>query len=169
MPITPFHFGPGTLAKAVAPHYFSLRAFIVTQVVIDCETAWNLLRENERLHTVFHSYAGSVIPMGITAGLLLFYNRVALSTKRSEAILGRFQRNSSLIGILFGGWSHVFLDGFMHADLHPYYPLNEANPNLASISLASLHVLCLAAFVLAAIIAVVRAIIVWLSRKRRSA
>lgn len=56
MPFTPFHFGPGAFAKSVAPRWFSFRAFVLSQIVIDCETAWNIYCGHERLHTFFHSY-----------------------------------------------------------------------------------------------------------------
>lgn len=42
MPITPFHFGPGTAIKSVVPNYFSLRAFIILQLIIDLETIGNI-------------------------------------------------------------------------------------------------------------------------------
>jgi hypothetical protein len=58
VPFTPFHFGPGALAKSVAPRWFSFRAFVLSQIVIDCETAWNIYRVHVRLHTFFHSYLG---------------------------------------------------------------------------------------------------------------
>jgi hypothetical protein len=38
MPVTPFHFGPSLLVKAAAPRSFSMIAFGVSQIVIDCET-----------------------------------------------------------------------------------------------------------------------------------
>ncbi len=37
MPITPFHFGPGAVVKAVASRYFSFTVFAFSQGLIDLE------------------------------------------------------------------------------------------------------------------------------------
>lgn len=40
MPCAPFHFGPGLVAKVVAPSYFSFTIFIFSQVLIDLEASY---------------------------------------------------------------------------------------------------------------------------------
>lgn len=153
MPFTPFHFGPGALAKSVVPRWFSFRAFVLSQVVIDCETAWNTYRGNERLHTFFHSYLGVFVAMALTGILLVVYNWFALQFPRSWLIReledwgDRFEFRSSLIAILFGGWSHVFLDSVMHTDLRPLAPFSDVNTMLDLVSLKALYLACLWSFV----------------------
>ncbi len=153
MPFTPFHFGPGALAKAVAPRWFSFRAFGLSQVVIDCETAWNIYRGHERLHTFFHSYLGVSVAMTLTGVLLVVYNWVAFRFSRSWVIReledwgDRFKFRSSLIAILFGGWSHVLLDGVMHEDAQPLAPFSDVNPVFDMVSLKVLHLACLWSFI----------------------
>jgi hypothetical protein len=71
MPFTPFHFGPGALAKVLLPRHFSLVAFLATQVVIDCETLYYMVRREFPLHRVAHSYVGATA-VGIAMGLALF-------------------------------------------------------------------------------------------------
>jgi len=44
MPLTPFHFGPAAAIKAIAPAHFSFTVFCYSQVVIDLETGFHLLR-----------------------------------------------------------------------------------------------------------------------------
>lgn len=162
MPFTPFHFGPGTLAKSVAPRFFSLRAYIVTQVVIDCETAWNIWNKNDRLHTFFHTYLGSVVAMTLIAGLLFGYNKVishAFSREPTNTLIKKFDVNSAFVGVLLGGLSHVLLDSIMHADVRPFFPFSDANPHLRMISVFDLHLYCLAGFAGAAIVYTVRVLI----------
>lgn len=162
MPLTPFHFGPGALAKAVAPRHFSLRAFVLSQVVIDCETAWNLYRGNKRLHTFFHSYLGALIAMALTAIVLVGWNRYAFRSSKSWFVReledwGKlFEFRSSSIAILFGGWSHVLLDSVMHADMWPLSVFLNSNMMLNSVSLETLHMACLWSFVGAGLIWVIR-------------
>jgi hypothetical protein len=158
MPITPFHFGPGVLIKSVVPKWFSLRAFILSQIVIDSETAWNLLKGNDRLHTVFHSYLGSLAAMLISMGLLLSFNLVLTKFESLKNLSGRrFELRSSTIGVFLGGWSHVFLDSIMHSDLYPFFPINNSQPQLAMWSLRDLHSFCLWGFVAGGTVLVIRA------------
>lgn len=158
MPLTPFHFGPGALAKSVAPRWFSFRAFVLCQVVIDCETAWNIYRGHERLHTFFHSYLGVSVAMALTGALLIVYNRFTVQFPRTWLIRELadwgtlFEFRSSCIAVLFGGWSHVFLDSVMHGDLRPFAPFSTDNAMLALVSLKALHMVCLWSFVGAALV-----------------
>src|SRR5713226_309318 len=70
MPVTPFHFGPGLLGKAVVNRYFSFTSFAITQVVIDVETAYYLVRNEWPLHRAFHAMlVGTAV--GVVVGVLL--------------------------------------------------------------------------------------------------
>ena len=71
MPVTPFHFGVGALAKGLAPSKISLSAFVASQVLFDCETAHYLLIAREwPLHRWAHTFAvGSVVGAGCGLGL----------------------------------------------------------------------------------------------------
>lgn len=149
MPFTAFHLGPGSLAKSVAPRWFSFRAFALNQVVIDCETAWNIYREHARLHTFFHSYLGVFMAMILTATLLVVYSWFALQFPKAWLIRELedwglpFQFRSSLTAVLLGGWSHVFLDSVVHADMQPYAPFSNSNAMLDFVSVDMLHMACL--------------------------
>ena len=61
MPFTPFHFGPGYLVKSFFVKRFHFLAFVVSQVLIDCETAYNIFAVNARLHSFLHTYLGSLV------------------------------------------------------------------------------------------------------------
>lgn len=73
MPVTPFHFGPGLLAKGVLPGHFSLSTFVAVEVAVDIETLVNLSAGRWPLHTWAHTLPGSVAVaavVGATAYLL---------------------------------------------------------------------------------------------------
>lgn len=154
MPFTPYHFGPGSLVKVIAPKWFCLRVFILTQVIIDCETGWNLLQGNPRLHTFLHSFAGSNAAIVLAISLTLLYSRYASRILSDQNLMKDWiyrppAVRETIVGSVIGGWSHIVLDGIMHPDMQPFWPLTEHNSYLYLISIESLHVLCLAAFVLA--------------------
>jgi len=126
MPLTPFHFGPGLLIKSLSRRHFSLSAFIISQIVMDMETLWNILRGAARLHVFFHTFLGSLVPALITIWLF-----------RSAA-----NRRAVVFASLIGVWSHVLLDAIMHRDMMPFAPFSAANPWLGMISVSTLHVSC---------------------------
>lgn len=149
MPLTPFHFGPGVLIKSVSPKYFSLSAFIVTQIIIDFEVLWNAYWGHPRLHTLLHSYLGSVLAMGLGAVFIFGFIYIAnkfFYKKYSYNIRAHF------IGLIIGAWSHVFLDSMMHGDLFPFYPLSESQPLLGRVSLFDLHAFCVLSFFIGGLI-----------------
>ena len=67
MPATPFHFGPGLLIKAVAPHQFSVAAYSVAQVVIDLESGYHLLRGDYPVHRQAHTFFLGVVPRRVAS------------------------------------------------------------------------------------------------------
>lgn len=111
MPSTPFHFGPGFLLKSFLSKRFNFLAFVCSQVLIDVETAYNMIQRNARLHTFMHTYLGSltVIPIGY------FVVWVADKVVKIE------DWNSKVIvaPLFAGAWSHVFFDSIMHSDVGP--------------------------------------------------
>lgn len=128
MPLTPFHFGPGMLIKPLVKK-FSLTAFIVSQIIMDIEPLWNILRKAPRLHGLFHSFVGSLIPAFLTVVLVKrFLKRVPLSVL--------------VYSVLIGVWSHVVLDGIMHRDMTPFFPFSDVNPLLGIIPLSFLYLGC---------------------------
>jgi len=158
MPLTPFHFGPGIFIKSLSPKKFSLSTFIVSQIVMDSETAWNIYEGNTRLHTFFHTYLGSNVAAAVsTIGVLLSYRLLqylkriispSLATSHSKnrtSYPSEFQTPplaTIIMSSLIGTWSHVLLDSFMHSDMAPFAPFSEANPLLGLVSLNALYMGC---------------------------
>jgi membrane-bound metal-dependent hydrolase YbcI (DUF457 family) len=150
MPFTPFHFGPGLLLKGAAPRKLSWAAFAASQVFIDCETLYYMVRREYPVHRELHTFLGAAAA-GLAVGGLLFALRAA-----AEPFLRRAEDSSPLLaselsapalftGALVGGLTHPFLDGLMHADIRPFSPFTPENPLLGAVSLGTLHGACLAA------------------------
>ncbi len=147
MPFTPVHMGPGMLVKSVLQDRFSLMMFGWSQIAIDVQPMYVMLRGEGHLHGFTHSYLGALLVAMISAltgkhlaafGLKLFDMADDLPISWGVAIL------SALVGTL----SHVFIDSIMHADLQPYAPYSLANPMLQYISVANLHMWCFGAGVI---------------------
>ena len=51
---------------------------------------------------------------------------------------------AALAGSSLGVYSHVFLDSIMHSDLRPFATFTDANSMLNAITVAELHLLCVA-------------------------
>ena len=143
MPFTPFHFGPGYLAAAATskrPALFSFYVFALSQVVIDCETLYNMLTGAPRLHTFFHTFAGSLAAGALT--VLLYrplYRLVDIPLQlfpplKRDAAQWRLWESSApslataSFTALLGAWSHVLFDAVDHSDVQPLAPWSGANP-----------------------------------------
>jgi membrane-bound metal-dependent hydrolase YbcI (DUF457 family) len=143
MPVTPFHFGPGTLLKACAPRFVSLTAFIISQGLIDIESGYHLLWSGWPLHREVHSLPVSGL-VGLFAGTVIWFVGRRFRWSSSATLRSEFDLKPAILGGLIGGLSHPFLDAVMHSDLQPFWPVSAANPFLAAVSLGYLHALCLA-------------------------
>jgi len=63
------------------------------------------------------------------------------------------------VGAVLGSYSHVVLDGIMHADMRPLAPWSDDNPFLHLVSLDALHLGCVGAAVVGGLL--------WLMFSRR--
>lgn len=160
MPFTPFHFGPGALIKACAPQHVSFTVFAFTQVLIDVEPLYFMLRGEYPVHRFFHSYLGATLVVLAAyllgrpiAGIALALFRTQLKpTIASLVEAGRsIPRIAALIGAVTGAYSHILLDSIMHADVRPFAPFSESNPILLAISIAELHIYCAVAGLLGSV------------------
>lgn len=153
MPFTPFHFGWGYSVAAVErkPRLFCFFTFVITQVVIDVETLRNMLTQQLRLHTFFHTFLGSLVAAGIAVLLVIasygpgrwillrlpqFLRGLILDFRLFPE--ARPVVSALLLSALYGAWSHVLLDAIMHSDTLPFAPFSEANPFHELISMEAL-------------------------------
>jgi membrane-bound metal-dependent hydrolase YbcI (DUF457 family) len=171
MPFTPFHFGPGLLVKGLTPRLFSWSAFVVTQILIDCETLYFMLRHQYPIHRALHTFLGATLVGLATAVAILFFKWFLqlIAPRLPHALAMRWpslRSESSIVGVLtggiIGGASHPLLDGLMHHDIQPFAPWTSTNPFLGTVGLIPLHIGCLIAGLIG--LALVR---IWISREDR--
>lgn len=141
MPFTPFHMGPGLLAKGLFQGAFSLTVFGWTQIVMDLQPLFVIISGEGHLHGFSHTYVGATL-LAIVSGLSGKY--------LSELGLRIIDMKSALpirwwvafLSAFLGSYSHVLLDSIMHGDVEPFYPVTLANPMLHWISVEHLHQFC---------------------------
>lgn len=143
MPFTPLHMGPGLLLKSLLQGSFSLLVFGWAQILMDIEPLVAMLRGEGVLHGASHTWAGALL-IGLAAalsgkpaavlGLRLFRLTAHLPLSWPVAFASAF----------IGTFSHVLLDGVMHADMQPLQPFMDGNGLLGLVSIGSLHLFCLA-------------------------
>jgi membrane-bound metal-dependent hydrolase YbcI (DUF457 family) len=141
MPFTPFHFGPAMLLKALAPRHVSLTAFALSQVAIDIESGYHLLREEWPVHRIAHTLPVAT-GVGMAVGTVVWLAGRRTAPARSTGIQAEVQALPAYAGGLLGGSSHSVLDAIMHADVQPFWPFALSNPLLGALDLAQLHLFC---------------------------
>lgn len=141
MPFTPFHLGPGALFKAIGGRHFSFMVFGGAQVLMDIEPLLGLIQDRPVLHGYTHTLAGALF-IGVAAALA---GRPV--SKRVLRILSiphsPLTWRAAFAGAFIGTYSHVLLDGIMHSDMNPWWPVAAGNGLLGLIPLGLLHLMCL--------------------------
>ena len=146
MPFTPFHFGLGLLIKSAAKK-FSFLIFVFSQIIMDLEPLYFMLRQDWPAHRIFHTFIGCNIAAVISIFLgkplcelgLKILNFVCRSHFET-----RIEWRAVTISALIGAYSHVLLDGLMHQDMKPFWPFSVENPMLGLVSHSSVHIFCIA-------------------------
>ena len=146
MPFTPFHFGPGAVLHAVAPRQVSFLAFCASNVLTDIEPLYYMLTGQYPVHRFLHTALGATVTWVATLLLFLAVLRVAAPLRLPNWFGWRNLLPMQVaLGAALGTYSHLVLDGFMHADMTPFAPFSKANPLLGGISLRLLYSACIAA------------------------
>lgn len=149
MPFTPFHIGPGLVIKGLIPHQFSLSMFTMANVLMDIEPAYRMWRVEMPLHGWTHTLPGALL---ITACSVLL-GRLAITKvwRFYQQLIDETQQPFHMtwlqawMSALIGTGSHLLLDAVMHEDMHPFAPLTDANPLLATEWMLQLHLACIMA------------------------
>ncbi len=157
MPVTPFHFGPAAIVKALAPQHFSFLSFGLSQFFIDLEPLYYMSQGQWPIHRFFHTYLGAtlvaiaVVLLGkpLCEALIRLWNFRHRNTSQQWLLLTpKISFTAVITGALFGAYSHVFLDSMMHSDIRPLAPLSDNNSLLYLMSIGHLHIVCALAGVL---------------------
>lgn len=145
--------GPALAVKAMVGDRFSVIGFGLAQVAIDIEPLLGLIYGWEVLHGRTHSVLGATAIGLLVTSVTPFIARPLLQlwneSLRDSGMHGftsptRVSWLAAASGALLGVWTHVLLDGVMHADLLPFWPWSGARPLLGGLSLATLHLACVA-------------------------
>jgi hypothetical protein len=148
MPVTPFHGGVGLIAKGLAGRRVSFLGFCATQVVIDVESGYFLLRGEWPVHRFLHTAIGAAVACGLVVWICRQVARRWSRRPESDMALvqwGRGDLAALLIPVGAAGTAalgvvgHVIPDAIMHADVRPFSPLTDANPFYGTLSLSVLH------------------------------
>ena len=149
MPFTPLHMGPGLLLKAVLQGSFSLMVFGWSQILIDIQPLLVILTGHGALHGFSHSYLGATPIALLAAWSGKYAGEFGLRVLRM-AEYGPIGWRAALVSALIGAYSHVAIDGIMHADMAPLAPFAGGRLFYGIVSVETLHILCLASALLGA-------------------
>lgn len=144
MPFTPYHMGPGLLAKALLRGSFSLLVFGWTQVLMDVEPLVVMLIGRGRVHGVSHTYLAA-LPIALLAAVTgkgLAQSALRLGARGAAVTLPWWV---ALTSALIGSVSHVALDSVIYRDMRPFDPLSPANPLLGLVSVSDVHAISVVA------------------------
>jgi membrane-bound metal-dependent hydrolase YbcI (DUF457 family) len=155
VPITPLHFGPGTLLKSAFPSKMSLSAFVLSQIAIDLESAYHLFAGDWPVHREAHSLPLATL-VGLASGTAVWLAGTQVRAPTPRVPRAEFDALPAHVGGLLGGLTHPILDGIMHTDLRPFWPISLENPFFEVIDLAALHLLCLASGLVGLLVLAVR-------------
>lgn len=160
MPITPFHIVAGFAVKSIFGRYFSWSVFTLTNIIIDTEVIYYILTIGEASHKFFHTFFGStivatfcaILGIPICEKVLEYWNKnlqneKSLSKLKWLATGAKITILSSVSGAFVGAYSHILLDSFMHIDVKPL-----GNNLRGIISIDTLHLSCVALFLIGVVI-----------------
>jgi len=165
MPITPFHFGPGALLTSVAPAHVSWTAFALSNALIDLEPIVLYFVTGDPAHPWLHTPPGALAVAAVAALLGRKPCEAFLRWWNSRLSPGQvpwlsagpaITAGAAWTGALLGTSSHILLDGFMHGDVRPFWPLHEGNPIQGLVALDWLHGSCVFAGLLGVAILTLR-------------
>jgi len=163
MPFTPYHLGPGAVFKAIGGRHFSFMIYSGSQVLIDLEPLVHRLRNDALHHGPAHTFLGAlgVAMVAAVVGRPVSTFVLRRLGARDASISWTVAGASALVGT----WSHVVLDGFIHSDMHPLWPLAPGNPLLGQVDVVTLYQACLGCGVVGAAVIALRAVARRLARR----
>jgi hypothetical protein len=145
MPVTPFHGGIGLAFKGASGRWFSFLLFCCTQVAIDLESGYHLLRGDWPVHRFLHTFIGAAImstvgvfslrPAATAALRYLARSRALARWIGSPEIPWQAAATTAIVGCV----GHVIPDSIMHSDVEPFAPFAAANPFFEAVDLGTLH------------------------------
>ncbi len=122
-----------------------------SQIVIDLQPLFVLLTGRGELHGFSHTLLGATV-IGLLCGATgKHLGELGLRILREPQHLP-IGWGVSFGSALIGTYSHIFIDSVMHVDVLPLLPFSRDSPLHGVISIGALHLLCLAAAVVGAML-----------------
>ena len=152
MPITPLHFGPGTVLKVIAGQYISLTVFSFSQITMDIEVIVRLMRGAESLHGFSNTIIGATVLLiptilvgrPVCTAFLRWWNRnLSPAQAKLMSVNSSITWKAAWIGGILGLYSHWFLDAMMHVAAQPFWPLSSSNLFVTWLSISNVNALCI--------------------------
>jgi len=121
---------------------------------MDIQPLFVLITGDGHLHGFTHTYIGATSLAILSALSGKYLSEIGL------IILGLADKSNpvniawwvAFVSAFIGTYSHVALDGMMHGDVEPFYPLSQENSLHGLITVDELHQLCLFSALVGAII-----------------
>jgi membrane-bound metal-dependent hydrolase YbcI (DUF457 family) len=165
MPFTPYHFGPSGFLGLTLRKWLDFPVFVLANVVVDAEVLIiNLLG----LSRPFHRYTHTLL-LGAITGILW-----GIAAYPLRNFFGRIMRIlhipyqtgfwKMVVSGVLGVWLHVGIDAIYHWEVLAFWP-SKARPLFQLIPRGQVKMVCLA-FLIAAAIAYVFAVISYLKQKK---
>ena len=148
MPFTPFHMGAACVVKGVAGRHFSITVFGLSQIAMDVEPLYHMLRDEGIIHGFSHTFLGATLIgfLTVLAGrpicqmLLQFWTPDPgdpfLKWLRGPQIISW---PTTIVSAFIGTYSHVLIDSLVSSDVQPFAPFSDWNPMLGTISMGPLQ------------------------------
>ena len=114
MPLTPLHLAVGLPVKK----YVSMKAFIITNILIDIEPGIMMFFRMDNLGYPIHQGMHTLIGATAIAGFVCLLRAFPTMKEFGPWMFGAF----------FGGYSHILLDALVHRDVEPFAPFFVGNP-----------------------------------------
>lgn len=168
MPLTPYHMGPGILAKALLRGSFSLVVYGWTQIIMDVQPLVANVTHEGPYHGFTHTLAGATI-LGAGAAVTGKYILDAGSCLLPHGWRPRDRTRwrVAFLSAFIGSYGHVVLDSFVPSDVRPWWPLSALNPLFGLVPEGLLHAFCVWAGVIGAVWYVVVSIAHALAARRK--
>jgi len=137
--------------KAAMPRHFSIVVFGLTQIAVDLEVLWHMVRNEYPYHTFWHTYLGATIIAAVLTVLgkpasqwiKTLWNRMAVKRGNVDFTVSISTTwVASFTGASIGAYSHILLDSLYHPDSEPFQPWSASNQLRGVINPHVLEVAC---------------------------
>lgn len=129
----------------------------MANVLTDIEPLYFMVTGQFPIHRFCHTYVGATLTAAATVLVFLGARRLAKVCWLPN-LFGwqELHLRPVAVGAAVGTYSHVVLDSIMHSDIRPYAPFGDGNHLYRALDLEQLHLLCLGAGLMGALILAIR-------------